>query len=105
MANKAANTADANESREEATEGALLDTRTAAIKKMVARGKERGSVTYDEINAALPPDQVSSEQIEDTMTMLSELGINVVENEEGEDAASAEGEGEDGEGRAGGNLD
>src|ERR671928_2062005 len=85
MANKAASTADANEAREEATEGALLDTMTAAIKKMVARGKERGYVTYDEINAALPPDQVSSEQIEDTMTMLSELGINVVESEEGEE--------------------
>src|SRR5919202_3462776 len=104
MANKAANTADANESREEATEGALLDTMTAAIKKMVAKGKERGYVTYDEINAALPPDQVSSEQIEDTMTMLSELGINVVENEESEEAASADGD-EDGDARAGGNLD
>jgi RNA polymerase primary sigma factor len=107
MATKAANTADANEAREEASEGALLDTMTAAIKKMVARGKERGYVTYDEINAALPPDQVSSEQIEDTMTMLSELGINVVENEENEEtaAAASDGEAEDGESRASGNLD
>src|SRR5918912_1082708 len=93
MANKAASTADANEAREEATEGALLDTMTAAIKKMVAHGKERGYVTYDELNAALPPDQVSSEQIEDTMTMLSELGINVVESEESEDANAASGDG------------
>src|ERR671938_1660565 len=99
MANKAANTADANEAREEATEGALLDTMTAAIKKMVAKGKERGYVTYDEINAALPPDQVSSEQIEDTMTMLSELGINVVENEESEEPAAAEADEGDGEAR------
>ncbi len=73
---------------------------------MVAKGKERGYVTYDELNAALPQDQVSSEQIEDTMTMLSELGINVVDGEEPEEpAAAAEGEeGEDGEFR-GGNLD
>ena len=49
------------------------------IKQVVARGKERGYLTYDELNAALPQDLVSSEQIEDTMTMLSELGINVVE--------------------------
>jgi prevent-host-death family protein len=53
----------------------------SAIKKMVARGKERGYLTYDELNAALPQDQVSSEQIEDTMTMLSELGISLVERE------------------------
>src|SRR5437899_2025257 len=77
MATKAANTAEATETREEAAEGPLIDATAATIKKMVARGKERGYVTYDELNAALPPDQVSSEQIEDTMTMLSEAGINV----------------------------
>jgi RNA polymerase primary sigma factor len=55
------------------------------VKKMLARGRERGYVTYDEINAVLPPDQVSSEQIEDTLALLSEQGVNVVENEEGED--------------------
>ncbi|HXP32347.1 MAG TPA: RNA polymerase sigma factor region1.1 domain-containing protein, partial [Stellaceae bacterium] len=71
---------------------------------MLARGKERGYVTYDELNAALPPEQVSSEQIEDTMTMLSELGVNVVESEEAEEAASADVD-EDGELRASGNLD
>lgn len=49
------------------------------IKQAVARGKERGYLTYDELNAVLPPDQVSSEQIEDVMCMLSELGINVTE--------------------------
>jgi len=52
----------------------------AAVKKMVTEGKARGYVTYDDLNTALPPDTVSSEQIEDTMTMLSEMGINVVEN-------------------------
>ena len=104
MASKAANTAEVPEAREEAAEAPLLDTVAAAIKKMVARGKERGYVTYDELNAALPPEQVSSEQIEDTMTMLSELGINVVESEEAEEAAATS-EDEDGEVRAGGNLD
>jgi len=70
-------------------DGPLLDTLNAAVKKMIAEGKEKGFVTYDDLNAALPPDQVSSEQIEDTMTMLSEMGIGVVENEDGEDAAAA----------------
>ncbi|MBF0392602.1 MAG: RNA polymerase sigma factor RpoD, partial [Alphaproteobacteria bacterium] len=90
MATKAANTAEATESTEENLDGPLLDTLGVAVKRMVARGKERGYVTYDELNAALPPDEVSSEQIEDTMAMLSELGINVVENEETEDAAAEE---------------
>jgi len=62
---------------------------TEIIKKMVAAGKEKGYVTYDDLNAALPPDQVSSEQIEDTMSMLSEMGVNVVENEDTGDAADA----------------
>src|SRR5216683_1065320 len=101
MATKAASTAEATETREEAAEGPLIDAIAATIKKMVARGKERGYVTYDELNAALPP-----EQIEDTMTMLSELGVNVIESEEGEEpaAAATEEEGGDGEQRAG-NLD
>src|ERR1051325_9954494 len=78
------------EAREDVAETPLLDSIAVAIKKMVARGKERGYLTYDELNAALPQDQVSSEQIEDTMTMLSEIGINVVEGEESEDPAEAE---------------
>src|SRR4030088_2081866 len=89
MATKAATVAEASETREEGAEGPLLDPPAATIKKMVARGKERGYVTYDELNAALPPDQVSSEQIEDTMTMLSEAGVNVVEAEEQEEAPAA----------------
>src|SRR6201992_1247650 len=97
------NTAEVAETREEAAEAPLLDSVAAAIKKMLARGKERGYVTYDELNAALPPDQVSSEQIEDTMTMLSELGVNVIENEESEEPATPDAEEGDGEVR--GNLD
>jgi len=103
MASKAANTAEVSENREEAAEAPLLDSIAAAIKRMLARGKERGYLTYDELNAALPPDQVSSEQIEDTMTILSELGINVIESEESEEPASAEAD--DGDGEVRGNLD
>jgi RNA polymerase primary sigma factor len=103
MVSKAANTAEVTETREEAAEAPLLDTLAAAIKKMLARGKERGYLTYDELNAALPHDQVSSEQIEDTMTMLSELGVNVIESEESEEPTAAEGDEADTEVR--GNLD
>src|ERR1700726_3681804 len=103
MASKVASVADAAETREEAAEAPLLDQIAVAIKKMVARGKERGYLTYDELNAALPTDQVSSEQIEDTMTMLSELGINVVENEDAEEPAAADTE--DGDAAVRGNLD
>src|SRR6201981_3793749 len=103
MASKAANTAEVTEIREEAAEAPLIDTIAAAIKKMLVRGKERGYLTYDELNAALPHDQVSSEQIEDTMTMLSELGVNVIESEESDEPAAAEGDEADSEVR--GNLD
>src|ERR1700682_1267605 len=103
MVSKAANTAEVTETREEAAGARVRDTLAAAIKKMLARGKERGYLPYDELNAALPPDQVSSEQIEDTMTSLSELGINVIENEESEEPAAAEAEEGDSEVR--GNLD
>jgi len=103
MASKVASVADTAETREEAAEAPLLDQIAVAIKKMVARGKERGYLTYDELNAALPTDQVSSEQIEDTMTMLSELGINVVENEDAEEPAASDSE--DGEAETRGNLD
>ena len=81
-----------------------MDGLVQAVKKMIARGKERGYVTYDELNAALPQDQSSSEQIEDTMAMLSEMGINVIESEETEDAAAPE-PAADGETRVSGNLD
>ena len=75
---------------EDAADAPLIDSVGAAIKKLIARGKERGYVTYDELNAALPTDQVSSEQIEDTMATLSELGVNVVEAEDSEDNAGGE---------------
>ena len=81
-----------------------MDGMGLAVKKMIAKGKERGYVTYDELNAALPQDTSSSEQIEDTMAMLSEMGINIVESEEQDSEGNANADGE-GEGRSSGNLD
>src|SRR5579871_1634214 len=91
MATKTATAAqpEAAEAREEGPDAPLLDTLGAELKKLVQKGKERGYVTYDELNAALPPDEVSSEQIEDTMAMLSEAGVNVVEAEESEETPAA----------------
>src|SRR5207302_10390640 len=63
----------------------LLDLSDVAVRKMVTRAKQRGYVTYDELNKVLPSDKVSSEQIEDTMAMLNEMGINVIESEEQEE--------------------
>ncbi|MBM3650417.1 MAG: RNA polymerase sigma factor RpoD [Alphaproteobacteria bacterium] len=80
---------EATDNREEGPDAPLLDSLGAELKKLVQKGKERGYVTYDELNAALPPDEVSSEQIEDTMAMLSEAGVNVVEAEESEEAPAA----------------
>ncbi|MBI2741669.1 MAG: RNA polymerase sigma factor RpoD, partial [Rhodospirillales bacterium] len=90
MATKTAPVAqpEATDAREEGPDAPLLDTLGAELKKLVQKGKERGYVTYDELNAALPPDEVSSEQIEDTMAMLSEAGVNVVEAEEQEETAT-----------------
>ena len=65
-----------------------IDMSQAAVKRMIAYARERGYITYDHLNAVLPPEQVTSEQIEDVMSMLSEMGINVIENEDGEDGES-----------------
>ena len=62
------------------------DMDQAAIKKMIAEAREKGYITYDQLNNVLPPDTVSSEQIEDVMSMLSEMGINIIEDEEAEDS-------------------
>ena len=89
----------------------LLDTNAVAVKRLIAKGKERGYITFDELNAVLPSEQNSSEQIEDVMAMLSEMGIQVVESEETEDveapAAKAKEEDEEKEPEEGasGNVD
>ncbi|MGD9537233.1 MAG: RNA polymerase sigma factor RpoD [Alphaproteobacteria bacterium] len=90
MATKPAKVADTPEAGEESADSPILDSLTATVRKLIVRGKERGYVTYDELNAALPPEEFSSEQIEDTMTALSELGINLVESEENEESPTAE---------------
>ena len=89
----------------------LLDTNAVAVKRLIAKGKERGYITFDELNAVLPSEQNSSEQIEDVMAMLSEMGIQVVESEDQEDAdpvaakaEKPEGEEEE-EKEGGGNVD
>ncbi len=66
----------------------LLDLSDQSVKKLLKVGKQRGYVTYDELNSVLPSEEVSSEQIEDTMAMLSEMGINVVDSEENEEGAA-----------------
>ncbi|UXU74611.1 MULTISPECIES: RNA polymerase sigma factor RpoD [unclassified Paracoccus (in: a-proteobacteria)] len=68
-----------------------LDMSQAAVKRMIAEGRERGYITYDQLNAVLPPEQVSSDQIEDVMSMLSEMDIRVVENDEDAEEAEAAG--------------
>ena len=69
------------------TTSALGDMSQAAVKKMIANARARGYITYDELNQVLPPDQVSSEQIEDVMSMLSEMGINIIEDDDAEEDA------------------
>ena len=74
----------ANDTADAKTDGdaPLIDLNEASVKKLIARAKKRGYITYDEINEALPQDQMTSEQIEDVMSAINEMGINVVENEE-----------------------
>ena len=73
----------------EAFDGPLLDVAREAIKKLLAHAKERGYVTIDEMNKAMPQGEVTSEQIEDIMTLFSEMGVNVIESEESEDNSEA----------------
>ncbi|MFL5108264.1 MAG: RNA polymerase sigma factor region1.1 domain-containing protein, partial [Xanthobacteraceae bacterium] len=68
----------------------LLDLSDAAVRKMIKLAKKRGWVTHDQINAVLPSEEVSSDQIEDIFAMLNEMGINVVESEETEQEEAEE---------------
>jgi RNA polymerase primary sigma factor len=84
---------DTDEAKPEADDADVsLDMSQAAVKKMIADAKERGYITYDQLNTVLPPEQVSSEQIEDVMSMLSEMGINIIEDEEVEEGEQPAGE-------------
>ncbi|MBV2147145.1 RNA polymerase sigma factor RpoD [Sphingobium sp. AS12] len=89
MATKAnSKSAGAGDGGDEGGDAPLLDLNEASVKKLLARAKKRGYITYDELNNALPQDQMSSEQIEDVMSALNDMGVNIVENEE----ASEDGE-------------
>ncbi|HTG38175.1 RNA polymerase sigma factor RpoD [Sphingomonas sp.] len=82
-----ADVADTNETGD----APLIDLNEGSIKKLVARAKKRGYITVDQLNEMLPQDQMSSEQIEDIMAALNDMGVNVVENEEaGEDGDTEE---------------
>src|SRR4051812_43843599 len=83
-----ANMAVETEDKQEGGDAPLIDLNDASVKKLIARGKKRGYITYDELNEALPQDQ--NEQIEDIMSSLSEMGINVVEAEEADEDDGAE---------------
>jgi len=74
----------------EAGDAPLIDLNDASVKKLIARAKKRGFITYDELNEALPQDQMSSEQIEDVMSAISEMGVNIVENEDSGDEEDGE---------------
>ncbi len=81
----------------EAADGPLLDMNDASVKKFIKAAKARGFVTYDELNKVLPSDQNSSEQIEDIMSQLSEMGINVVDSEEDAEEQQSEDSAEEGD--------
>ncbi len=82
---------------EQQSDGPLLDLSDAAVKRMIKLAKKRGYVTYDELNEVLPSEEFSSEQIEDVLGQLSEMGINVVESEEAEEGEKPEAEEEEAE--------
>ncbi|HAE08997.1 MAG TPA: RNA polymerase sigma factor RpoD, partial [Alphaproteobacteria bacterium] len=100
MASKAKKQAEPDQNTPEAAEAASLDAAQQTIKTLMKLGKERGFVTHDELNAALPAEDYTSEQIDDVMSSLSEMGVSVVDSAESdsdEDEASEDG-------RAAGNL-
>ncbi len=83
-------TEDATTEEKEAPDGPILDLSDAAVKKMIKAAKARGFVTHEELNKVLPSEEFNSEQIEDVMSQLNEMGINVVDNEEEGEAAEDE---------------
>jgi RNA polymerase primary sigma factor len=90
MATATAKTDDQETAAPETSDSPVLDLLDAAVKRLIKVAKSRGYVTYDELNEVLPPDEVSPDQIEDIMTMFSDLGVNAVDAEEVEEAAAAE---------------
>ena len=70
------------EAKVDGNDAPLLDLNEASVKKLLARAKKRGYITYDELNEALPQDQMSADQIEDVMSAISEMGVNIVESDD-----------------------
>lgn len=101
MATKVKENEEAEVERDGTSDGPLLDLSDDAVKKMIKAAKKRGYVTMDELNAVLPSEEVTSEQIEDTMAMLSDMGINVIEDEDVEEAGTPSNDDDD----AGGDED
>src|SRR6267378_3614087 len=87
--------ADAPEKDSAEAPSPLLDLSDAAVKKMIKQAKKRGFVTFDQLNEVLPSDTTSPEQIEDIMSMLSDMGINVSEAEEADGEEEKQEEAED----------
>jgi RNA polymerase primary sigma factor len=103
MATKAKKQAETDQNTQDANEAASLDAAQQTIKALLKLGKDRGFVTHDELNAALPAEEYTSEQIDDVMSTLNEMGVSVVDSAESDDDAD---DAEDGaeDGRASGNL-
>src|ERR1041384_265365 len=93
------NTAETEE-KTETGDAPLIHLTEATLKKLISRARKRGYITYDELNNALPQDQMSSEQIEDVMSALNDMGVNIVEHdeaaEEGEEKQDNDAESNDG---------
>jgi len=100
MATKAKKQADNDQTVQDASENASLDAAQQTIKALLKLGKDRGFVTHDELNAALPAEEYTSEQIDDVMSTLNEMGVSVVDSAESDDEAEEGNE----DGRASGNL-
>ncbi len=82
--------ADQDTAAQAGSEAPILDMSQASVKKMITQAKARGTITYDELNRVLPSDKVSPDQIEDVMSMLSEMGVSVVEEDQAEDDSAKE---------------
>ena len=85
MADKKKEKEEGETEREGAPDGPLLDLSDDAVKKMIKAAKKRGYITMDELNSVLPADETDPDKIEDTLAMLSDMGINVVEEEDNTD--------------------
>ena len=85
-----------NEGDEQNTDGPLIDTINVAVKNLIKKGKDRGFLTFGEVNAAFSQTQLNSEQIEDILSSLSDMGVTVTENEESEDSSAGSKEDQDG---------